>query len=88
MLAVGPASPAQDAHTFVRVIALDPVGGTLRWTFTDNVSNFGVGLGMVVARDGGIDVSANYAVPDSSPWSLLRIGGPFADGIFANGYEE
>jgi len=89
VLAVGNVYPAgsSDPTTLLHVAALDPLHGTPRWTFSDAASRGTLALGVVAARDGGVLVSADYALQDASPWSLVRVAGPDADGIFAAGFE-
>jgi hypothetical protein len=88
VFAAGTAYPLSNRGSYLHVVSVDPAAGTPNWTLNDLSAEYAEGFGIAVAHDGGILVSANYAVPDSSPWSLVRITGPFADGIFANGLEQ
>ncbi|QBB70027.1 hypothetical protein ELE36_06440 [Pseudolysobacter antarcticus] len=70
------------------VASVNDATGLQNWRLIGvDPGKYTVGIGVLVAKDGGILVSTNYAVPDTSPMSLLRITGPFADGIFAAGFE-
>lgn len=88
VVATGNVYPNGDGLTLLHVASFDPVHGTMQWSFTDDAARGAQALGIVISRDGGVLVSADYAVSHSSPWSLVRISGPFTDGIFANGWEE
>lgn len=87
VLVVGEAYPNQDAITLLYAAALDAQHGNALWTYTDPSVRGVLTLGVLSAADGGVLVSADYAVPNGSPWSLVRITTPTADGIFANGLE-
>jgi hypothetical protein len=89
VLATGAAYAAENANPNLYVVSIDAVTGTQQWSITDNSlqPNFDVGIGVLVAHDGGILVSADDALVNSSSWTLLRITGPFTDDIFANSFE-
>jgi hypothetical protein len=78
--------PQDDPELYV--VSLNAATGSQQWSLLDNTTPADSGLGILRAPDGGIVVSANNAVPGGSPWSLVRITGPFADDIFANGLER
>lgn len=70
------------------VMSVADATGLENWRLIDStIGASDEGIGVVVAADGGILVSANFAVPGSSPLSLIRVSGPFADGIYSNGFE-
>lgn len=87
VLATGAGYAVQNGNLNLYVVSVDDTTGAQRWSLIDTASDYDVGIGVLVANDGGVLVSTDYVVPDSSPWSLVRISGPFADGIFANGFE-
>ena len=90
LLATGTKQPTLQSSGYLYVVSLNSSKGSEHWSLLDDVSPAqpDAGLGITKAPDGGIVVSADNAVSGRSPWSLVRITGPFADDIFENGLER
>jgi len=76
-------------HTKLCVVAINASNGTQLWQAVDpmNPTSLDFGTGVLSATDGSILVSAQFALPGASPWTLVRFAGPSTDGLFANGFE-
>jgi hypothetical protein len=71
------------------VVDIASATGLPVWTAVDLPAEpgYSVGIGLVAGADGAMVVSGNYAVPNASPWSLVRVIGPSTDDLFPNGFE-
>jgi len=86
VLATGACAPE---YLKLCVVDINSLTGSQLWQAADAdyPQNSDFGIGVLAPADGGILVTAQFAVPGASPWTLVRLAGPLTDGLLANGFE-
>jgi hypothetical protein len=73
------------------VVNLDLHTGDVLWTggvTQPDSDEYSFATGIQQAADGSVFVSANYDdLPGAATWTVFKLTGPFADDIYANGFE-